>query len=275
MSEKSNSFRALLSKSGATLTNQSYPLVIGFSQDVGHLAPHVIDYLQRFLNSHLLLEISDNDNFIGAILKGDTLEMIKSSLYFSSQYNILLLESDNIGDNFYELRNTLLKLAESIRLREVYIISAFTSSNNLPQKLLGIFTDFKTQKRYLKSEDFQNFDLVESQEGLMSNYLLWVLKNKGIPGIGIWAILPPYLEGIGDPRTEKRVLQFLNRHLELNLELQELDRRIRDRDLKIAGLRTFNPEVNRIFQKISNGNNLSEEEEKMLVEKLRKSNDKL
>jgi len=80
--------------------------------------------------------------------------------------------------------------------------------------------------------------------------------------------IPFYLVTLDDPRAQKKVLEFLNHRLELQLDFEELNEEIRRQDEKIDRMRDSDPDIDKSISKLESNITLSERESQELVRKV-------
>jgi proteasome assembly chaperone (PAC2) family protein len=102
----------------------------------------------------------------------------------------------------------------------------------------------------------------------INSYLLWVAKNRGIPGVSLWPQIPFYLAASEDFHTIKLTLSFLDKKFNLGLDFGELDEKIRDQNRKIDELRKEDSEINKYIGMLESELSLSEAEQVELTMKV-------
>jgi proteasome assembly chaperone (PAC2) family protein len=102
----------------------------------------------------------------------------------------------------------------------------------------------------------------------INSYLLWVAKNKGIPGVSLWPQIPFYLAAGEDYQAVKLVLSFLDKKFNLSLDFGELDKEIRIQNIKIDHLREEDSEINKYMGMLESELSLNETEQMKLTMKV-------
>jgi proteasome assembly chaperone (PAC2) family protein len=250
---------------------QSPSLVVGWqTRDVGKLGSKVIDFLNEKLGGQEIAEIKPLGFFPfgGVRFKDDLVQVAESKFWACEKNNLLLFKSDEPVFEHYQFLNSVLDLAEChCHAKELYTLSgvvSFTAHTSL-RRILTVFNQPELKKG-LEGSGLENM----TWEGppAISSYLLWLAKRRGIPGVSLWPEIPFYLASRQDPHAIKLTLSFLNRRLNLGLDLGGFDLEIRDQNEKIAELRKEDAEINKYISMLESGLRLDEEEQLKLAEKV-------
>lgn len=148
---------------------------------------------------------------------------------------------------------TLLDVAQHYcHARELIIISGqFTPGDyRTPRRCYAVFNQPTIQKQW------RSYGLEEPtyrDVPSLSIYLLWDAGNRGIPGVRIRVDVPFYLGRSGDPCAIQTVLQLLSDHLEIDLDLTDLDQWKETQHQKLDELRSRDSTIDEIFQNLENG----------------------
>lgn len=102
----------------------------------------------------------------------------------------------------------------------------------------------------------------------ISSYLLWMARERGIPGVSLWPEIPYYLAACEDFLATKAVLSFLNDRFSLDLEFTELDEEINDQDMKISNLREEDSQINDWIKSLESGLSIGEAEQVELIKRV-------
>ena len=86
--------------------------------------------------------------------------------------------------------------------------------------------------------------------------------------MSLWVEIPFYLASGEDPQAIKMILSFLDQRFRLDLDLSEIDLRIRNQHERIARLREENAEINDFIRRLENGLMLNEEEQLKLAKEV-------
>jgi proteasome assembly chaperone (PAC2) family protein len=245
-------------------------LIVGWNKDAGKVSPTVIDFLNEKLGGRMFCEI-DLENFFtfgGVAVEDDIAEFPESKFYYNEQMDVVFFKSDQPHLQHYKFLNTVLDIAENIcHVTELYTVSGFVSSfiHTSPRKVFSVFNlpEFR--------DKFQGYGLEDlTWEGppAMSTYLLWIARERGLPGLSLWPEIPFYLGAHEDPQSVKNTLFFLNNKFHLNLDLTGFDNAIREQNEKIALLRQENDEIDRYLKLLESGLHLEEEEQVKLAREI-------
>ena len=247
---------------------QSPSLIVGWqTRDVGKLGSKVIDFLNEKLGGQEIAEIKPLGffQFGGVRFKDDLVQVPESKFWACEKNNLLLFKSDEPVFEHYQFLNSVLDLAEChCHAKELYTLSGVVSftAHTSPRRILTVFNKAELKER-LQGYGLENM----TWEGLpaISSYLLWLAKRRGIPGVSLWPVIPFYLATREDPKVLKLTLSFLNRRLNLGLDLGGFDLEIRDQNEKIAELRKENAEINKYINMLESGLGLDEGEQLKLT----------
>jgi predicted ATP-grasp superfamily ATP-dependent carboligase len=246
-------------------------LLIGWqTHDTGKLSSKVIHFLNEKMDGQKSAEIKPINffSFGGIRFKHDFVQVPESLFWACEKKNLILFRSDEPEFEYYPFLNTVLELAESrFQAKEVYTLNGTLSfiPHTRPRRIFTVFNQAELKER------FQGFDLEElTWEGppALSSFLLWIAKQRGIPGMSLWVEIPFYLAAREDPQAIKITLSFLNRRFNLGLDLSEFDSKIQEQNEKIAHLREEDPEINEYIARLEKGLMLDEEEQLELTKEV-------
>jgi predicted ATP-grasp superfamily ATP-dependent carboligase len=100
----------------------------------------------------------------------------------------------------------------------------------------------------------------------ISTYLLWLAKNRHLPGAGLWVEVPFYLADSQDFQAIRTAVALLAGIFGWNYDLDELDRHIAEQDETLALLREEDPEIDARIRILEQGETLERDEQRELVE---------
>ncbi len=250
---------------------QSPSLIVSWqTQDIGKLGSRVIDFLNEKLGGQEIAEIKPLGFFPhgGVRFKNDIVQPQESKFWACKKNNLLIFNSDEPVYEHYKFLNIVLDFAEChYRVKDLYTISgagSFVAHTN-PRRILTVFNQSKF-KESLRGHGLENM----TWEGrpAISSYLLWVAKERGLPGVSLWPEIPFYLAAIEDPQAIKLTLSFLNRRFNLGLDLGGFDLEIGYQNEKIARLRKENAEINQYISMLEGGLSFDEEEQLKLTKEV-------
>ena len=111
------------------------------------------------------------------------------------------------------------------------------------RKILAVFNAPEFQEGH-RDLDVENMDW--QGPPALSSYFLWAASRRGVPGASLWATVPFYLSSVGDPGAAKRVLEFLDRRLNLGIDLAPAEQQVAEQNAKLSELRGLSPEVDNV-----------------------------
>jgi proteasome assembly chaperone (PAC2) family protein len=250
-------------------------VVVVWNQDVGRLGPKVADYLARQLEGRELGEISPEGFFSlsGVTVEDDVAQFPESKFYRCQKENFVIFRSDIPRFDWYGFINLVLDIAEKyFKVKQIYTVGGMVlpSAHTTPRTLLSVVNSTE-MKRMLGGYDVvhdMDYETREDQRPTFSSYLLWAAKLRDIPGACLWVPVPFYLMTVEDPQACKKVLEFFNRHLELNINLADIDDEVAEQNHKIALARSRFPELDDYITKLESNLGLTADEGEKLVKEI-------
>ena len=245
-------------------------LIVGWERDSGKLSTKVIDYLNEKLKSKSFCEIEPVSffSFAGVTIENDIAQFPKCKFYYSPTNNLVIFKGSEPRFERYRFLNSIADLARhEIKIKDLYTISATISltAHTGPRRISSVYNQrqFQAKLRGCGLEDM-------NWEGppAISSYLLWIAKNKGIPGVSLWPQIPFYLAAGEDFQAIKMTLSFLDRKFKLGMDLRELDENISEQNTRIDRLREEDSEIDKYIGMLESGLSLSEEEQMELTMKV-------
>jgi proteasome assembly chaperone (PAC2) family protein len=239
------------------------------TRDVGKLGSKVVDFLIEKLGGNEIAEIKPLGffSFGGVRFKDDLIQIPKSKFWACEKADILIFNSDEPLFDHYRFLNLVLDFADRCKAKELYTLSGAISLmvHTRPRRILVVFNHSEMKR------ELQGYGLEEmTWEGppAISSYLLWLAKKRGIPGMSLWPEIPFYLASRDDPQATKLTLSFLDRRLNLGLDLGEFDSEIGDQNEKISHLRNEDAEIDRYIHQLERGASLNQEEQLKLAKEI-------
>jgi proteasome assembly chaperone (PAC2) family protein len=253
----------------------SSSVVVVWNQDVGRLGPKVADYLARQLEGRELGEISPEGFFSlsGVTVEDDVAQFTESKFYRCQKENFVIFRSDIPRFDWYGFINLVLDIAEKyFKVKQIYTVGGMVlpSAHTTPRTLLSVVNSTE-MKRMLGGYDVvhdMDYETREDQRPTFSSYLLWAAKIRDIPGACLWVPVPFYLMTVEDPQACKKVLEFFNRHLELNINFADIDNEVAEQNQKIALARGRFPELDGYISKLESNLGLTADEGEKLVKEI-------
>jgi proteasome assembly chaperone (PAC2) family protein len=250
-------------------------VVIVWNQDVGRLGSKVADYLSRQLDGRELGEISPDGFFSlsGVTVEDDIAQFPESKFYRCRTENFVIFRSDIPRFDWYGFINLVLDIAEKyFKVKQIYTVGGMVlpSAHTTPRTLLSVVNSTE-MKRILGGYDIvhdMDYETREDQRPTFSSYLLWAAKIRDIQGACLWVPVPFYLMTVEDPQACKKVLEFFNRHLELNINLADIDKEVEEQNQKIAMARGRFPDLDGYISKLESNLGLTADEGERLVKKI-------
>jgi proteasome assembly chaperone (PAC2) family protein len=250
-------------------------VVIVWNQDVGRLGPKVADYLTGQLGGRELGEISPEGFFSlsGITVEGDVAQFPESKFYRCQNEDFVIFKSDIPRFDWYQFINLVLDIAEKyFKVKQIYTVGGMVlpSAHTTPRTLLSVVNSTE-MKRILGSYDIvhdMDYETREDQRPTFSSYLIWAAKMRDIPSACLWVPVPFYLMTVEDPQACKKVLEFFNRHLELNINLADIDKEVEAQNQKIALARDRFPDLDGYIGKLESNLGLTADEGEKLVKEI-------
>lgn len=251
---------------------QSSSLVVGWNEDAGELGPGVIDYLTQKLGGERFGEIEPEDFFsLGGIrVEHDVAQFPESNFYSCHENNLVIFRSTPPRFEWYKFLSSILDVAEHYcGTKELYTIGGMVAlaAHTTPRALLATSSSQEV-KESLKQYDMvrdMDYQTATGQRPTLNSFLLWLAGRRDIPGVSLWVPIPSYLVTNEDARAQKRVLQFFNERLGLNIDFGDIDHEIQKQNEKLAQARLRFPEIDDYILRLESNLSLSQEENERLT----------
>ena len=250
-------------------------LVLGWSEDMGNLGWRVTDYLKRKLKGQEFAEIEPDDFFsLGGVVIEDNLARFPGSKFYACQeHKLVVFQRGSPRAEWYKFLNLVLDVAEHYcRVKELYLLGAMVSfsAHTTPRQLLTVVNSVE-MKEVLNQYDLARDMDYQTQAGerpTLNSFLLWIAKERNIPGVSLWVPIPFYLAAMEDAQAQKKVLSFLNERLDLKIDFSDLDQEIREQNEQLARSRSRFPQIDDSINRLESNLMLSEEENGELIKKI-------
>jgi proteasome assembly chaperone (PAC2) family protein len=250
-------------------------LVLGWNEDIGRLGRNVTDYLNSELKGEGFAEIEPEDFFPlgGVAIEGNLARFPGSKFYACPEHELVILQTDSPLARWYTFLNSVLDVAEHhCRVKELYVLGAMISfgAHTAPRQLLAVVNSAET-KETLSQYDLNKDMDYQTQPGerpTLNSFLLWLARERNIPGVSLWVSVPFYLAAMEDLQAQKKVLSFLNERLGLKIDFGDLDREIRKQNEQLARARSRFPQINDCINRLEGNLMLSEEENGELIRQI-------
>jgi proteasome assembly chaperone (PAC2) family protein len=250
-------------------------LVLGWSEDIGNLGRKATGYLNRKLKGQEFAEIEPEAFFPlgGVAIEGNLAKFPESKFYACQEYGLVVFQSDSPGTEWYKFLNSVLDVAEQhCRVKELYLLGAMVSfsAHTAPRQLLAVVNSAE-MKEVLSQYDLARDMDYQTQPGerpTLNSFLLWIAKERNIPGVSLWVPIPFYLAAMEDAQAQKKILSFLDERLDLEIDFSDLDREVREQKEQLAQLRSRFPQIDDYINRLESNLMLSEEENGELIKKI-------
>lgn len=246
--------------------DESY-LIVGWNKDTGRLSQGVIEFINKMKGGVKICELEPEGffSFSGVSVEDDVARFPFSDMYYLKKDNIILFFSDQPDYKPYEFLNLLLDVSEKYyNVKELYTLNGLISlsPHTISRKIYTVFNN----KEFLEKFKEYNIELL-TWEGTpaISSYLLWLAKERDIPGMSIWTGVPFYLATVEDYESIKATLEFFNKRFSLNIELDLIDEEIAMQNEKIKWLRETDEEIDSYINQIEDGQELDEDKQLKLI----------
>jgi proteasome assembly chaperone (PAC2) family protein len=250
-------------------------LVLGWSEDIGNLGRKATGYLNRKLKGREFAEIEPEAFFPlgGVAIEGNLARFPESKFYACQEYELVVFQSNSPGAEWYKFLNSVLDVAEQhCRVKELYLLGAMVSfsAHTAPRQLLAVVNSAE-MKEVLSQYDLARDMDYQTQPGerpTLNSFLLWIAKERNIPGVSLWVPIPFYLAAMEDAQAQKKILSFLDERLDLEIDFSDLDREVREQKEQLAQLRSRFPQIDDYINRLESNLMLSEEENGELIKKI-------
>ena len=167
-------------------------LIVGWEQDSGKLSPKVIEYLNKKKNSKSFCEIEPMGFFslAGVVIENNIALFPKCKFYYSRINNLVIFKGSEPHFERYKFLNAIADLAQhDIKIKELYTISSTISptAHTSPRWISAVYNQREFQEKH---RGYGLQDMNWQGPPAISSYLLWIAKNRGIPGVSLWPQIP-------------------------------------------------------------------------------------
>ena len=250
-------------------------MVIGWDADAARLGARVTDYLNKKLGGQPFCEIEPLEFFslAGVTIESDLVQFPESIFYACPDSDLVIFKSTAPSYEWYKFLNLVMDVAQDYcHVKELYTVGGMVAlgAHTTPRQYWATMGTPEI-KNALSSYGLTREITFETPPGgrpTLNSFTLWTAKRRGISGANVWVPIPFYLVTLDDPRAQKKVLEFLNHRLELQLDFEELNEEIRRQDEKMARMRSSDPDIDKSIGKLERNITLSERENQELVIKV-------
>jgi proteasome assembly chaperone (PAC2) family protein len=240
--------------------------------DASQLGARVTDYLVRKLGGQPFCDVEPVDFFTlgGVVIENDVVQFPETRFYACPGSDLVVLRSAPPTFEWYRFLNLILDVArEHCHVKELYTIGGMVAlgAHTAPRMLTGTpnSAEFKDVLSPYGITTELNYESPPGQKPTLNSFLSWTAKVRKIPAANLWVPVPFYLLTVYDPKAEKRVLEFLNVRLDLQIDFSEIDEEIRKQNEKMGQLRSSFPEIDNCISKLESNLRLSEKENEQLI----------
>ena len=243
-------------------------LFVGWTKDIGAVSRGVVDFLADAPGASSFGEIQPVGFFPvgGVTIADDVAQFAQSRLFSNERSNLVILRSDEPQSRKYEFLNGVLDLAEHYNGAEaIYTINGVASmiSHTATRRAFMVANDpvlLRELRRFVPA------GLAWQGPPHTSTYLLWLAKERRLRGVGLWIEVPFYLADSEDFLAIKAGVSLLARIFGWDYDLDDLDQRVAEQDETLAQLRAEDPEIDAKIRILEQGETLSRDEQRELVE---------
>ncbi|MHC4084647.1 MAG: PAC2 family protein [Planctomycetota bacterium] len=245
-------------------------LIVGWEADSGNLSPKVIEYLNKKIKGRSFCEIEPEGFFslAGVAIENNIAQFPESKFYYSQRNDLVIFKSSEPQIEQYRFLNAIADFAQSYcKIKDLYTISGTISpiAHNNPRRISAVYNQEAIQEKH---RGYGLYDLNWEGPPAINSYLLWVAKNRGVPGVSLWPQIPFYLAAGEDFQATKLILSFLDKKFNLGLDFGELDEEIKNQNTKIEMLREEDSEIDKYIGMLEGELSLSETEQMKLTMKV-------
>ncbi len=248
-------------------------LIAGWHEDVASFGSRVMDYLIDNLHCEdfCIIEPEHFFSLDGVKVQNDIAQFPTSRFYCCPEKNIVLFISTMPTNAWYRFLNLVLNIAvDHCDVRQIYTIGAMVgnSTHTLPRSLFSVFTDSDIKQDFMSCHLSETIDYESppGQRPTISSYLIWLAKQRHIPGINLWVPVPFYLIENEDIEAYRRIIDALDKKLLLELDLSSIDQAVDRQTESITRLLNEYPELQNYIRKLESRLSLTEEESEHLIE---------
>jgi predicted ATP-grasp superfamily ATP-dependent carboligase len=247
-------------------------MLISWNEDAAKLGTTTIEYIIKKLAGEGFGEIEPEGFFSlgGVAVENNVAQFPEIKFFYCKDRDLVLLKSNSPVQEWYKFLTNIMEVAENVcHVKEIFTLGGMvTFTSHLTSRALITSSNSLQMKKVMYQYDIAkniNYESPPGQRPSLSNYLLWVAKRRNINAASLWVPIPFYLIAIKDMVAVKKLIDFLDRKMELKIDLAELDEAVTRYNEQLANILNRFPDLNVLLQRIDNGAGLSEEESSKLV----------
>lgn len=252
---------------------QNASLLVGWRDDAAMLGSRVTEYLVEKLGYTAFCEIEPEEFFPfgGVVVENNIASFPESKFYYREDSNLVILISSGPAKEWYKFLNVVLDIAQTIcSVNEIITIGGMVSLllHTSPRPMIGA-ANTPEMKEVLRTYNLTkdiDYESPPGQRPSINNYLLWMAKQRNLPGASLWVMVPFYLVTTTDPQSYKTVLHFLDEKYGLGIDMSDMDQKIQNHNEIMEATLTQFPDIKEFLQKLEGGISLSDEEHSRLID---------
>jgi predicted ATP-grasp superfamily ATP-dependent carboligase len=243
-------------------------LIVGWTKDIGAVSRGVVDFLAEAPGSRRFGQVHPVRFFAvgGVTVNDDVAQFPRSDLFCNERSNAVILRSDEPQAHRYEFLHGILDLAEHYQGAEaLYAINGIASliPHTAARRVFLVSNDAILQRELRR---FVPGGLTWQGPPHISTYLLWLAKNRGLPGASLWIEVPFYLADSEDAQAIRTGVALLDRIFGWDYDLGDLEHRAAAQEETLAQLRDQDPDIDTRIRLLEQGESLERSEQQELVE---------
>jgi predicted ATP-grasp superfamily ATP-dependent carboligase len=146
-------------------------------------------------------------------------------------------------------------------------------AHTTPRELVPVFNSPELKQALSQYNLGKNMDYQTppGQRPTLNSFLLWTARQRKKPAVSLWVPIPFYLVAVEDPNAQRKILEFLDRRLNLNIDFSDIDEEARKQNEKLERVRASFPEINDYISKLESNMRLSEKENEELAKQIQEA----
>ncbi len=226
-----------------------YTFIEGFP-GAGLVGPMAISYIVEKLNMKYIGYI-ESDQFPPLVAIHDDMPLPPVRIYYSDKAKIItiLAEFAIPIETTYELAGKIYEFAKSGGISKIVSIGGIPSQQqNLEEETVFVIASNDSLRK-----EAQKAGLKPVGEGVATGVSAIMLMNAALQGTPDMSILIPVDPNILDPKYAELAIVSLNKLINLNVDVKELDKEAKDVEARIKDLLKRNKEVQDAHKKATGG----------------------
>lgn len=245
-------------------------LLIIWERSLGRIGKRVGDMLREKISGEVFCEIEPAHFYhLGGVdIEDDVASIPLNKFFYGQKKDLVIFTGYEPQLNHNQFLSTILDIAQyHLYAQKIYTLSSLASviPYNAPRRIYVVYNKIELE------EEIKDYGLTEmNYEGppAISSYLLWLAKEREIPGISLWPEVPFYLAPLDDFKTQKAILEFLGRQFSIEFDLGQIERLSEEQSRHLLDLRKNDKEIDRYLGSIELNIPLTAEESLYLTNKI-------